>query len=341
MRHASYATFQAVMGFMVAVFFLAGCQTGSTVPHPDDSAGECPAEMQGQVQVTASSVPRAIPTDLAVDGTSRSVLARTVMLSVLPVEAAKGSRLVTSTLSLVTMGGTFKNWAVLRNVDRQSIGGRSIDVIPGRIRIAPFLSGPTFQAQTVYLDVMLAPGAVPIDEETVSAPALWTEERQPLPSDSLEITLIPLRHFTAYDAVESRISLTFVATRSPRAGGRWTCSVETALTLIERDAATPALWDLRKTGQSGRSELWLALFDPATGPFRAIFASPADASSFAAWLHQTHSARAGRFELGMFRPQYSREPQHTRPADDSLINTFRRVSADDLDALEVGRLGEL
>jgi hypothetical protein len=295
------------------------------------------------VRVTASSVPRAIPAELVVnDDSTRSVLARTVLLSVFPNGAATGARLFASKLTLTTVGGTFKGWAAIRNdVAPAKVGlGRAIDVIPGRLRIAPFLSGPALQPQTVSLDVVIVPGAAPIDDLTVSANALWGEDRRPLPSASLKVSLSPLRHFTAYDMVEAKVALAFVASYSRRPHDRWECTVETAVTLVDRDAATPALWDLRKSEQIGRSQLWLALFNPATGPLRAIFASPADANSFAMWLQQTHATRAGEYQLGMFRPGYSREPQHTRPADNSLIDTFRPVSPEDLDALMVGRLGE-
>jgi hypothetical protein len=42
----------------------------------------------------------------------------------------------------------------------------------------------------------------------------------------------------------------------------------------------------------------------------------------------------------MFRPGYSRDSLHTVPTAHTIEDTFRAVSADDLDALVVGRLGE-
>jgi hypothetical protein len=142
-----------------------------------------------------------------------------------------------------------------------------------------------------------------------------------------------------YELVEARITLAFVGIQQRPVRQQWECSVETTVTLVDREAATPALWDLREVAKVGATEQWLALFDPASGPVRAIFTSPMEASSFAMWLRQTHATRAGQYQLGVFRPQYSREPQGTRPAGNSLIETFRPVSADDLDALTVGRLG--
>jgi hypothetical protein len=181
-----------------------------------------------------------------------------------------------------------------------------------------------------------------VDEETISAHVLWGNDRRPVPAEALKVDLSPLRHPTAFDVVEARVVLTFAAAGPPGAatgGSQWECSAETTVTLVDREAATPGLWDLRRTTQ-GRSEQWLALFDPSTGPVRAIFTSPADADSFALWLRQTHATHAGRYQLGLFRPEYSRQPQNTRPAEGSLVNTFQPVSADDLDALIVGRLGQ-
>jgi hypothetical protein len=307
----------------------------------DEAPAECPAAIQGQVRLTASAVGRTIPTELAVDeAATRPVVARTIELAVLPQAPARGVRLMANTLTLTTIGGTLKGWAA---VDSQTdVAGRAIDVIPGRLRISPLLTGSSLAPQTTSLDVLVVPGAVPVDEAAVSAHVLWGNDRRPVTTEALKVDLRPLRHFTAFDVVEARIVLTFVGAGPPGPAlrsGQWECSAETTVTLVDREAANPALWDLRRTAQ-GRSEQWLALFDPSTGPVRAIFTSPADADSFALWLRQTHATHAGRYQLGLFRPEYSRQPQNTRPAEGSLVNTFQPVSADDLDALIVGRLGQ-
>jgi hypothetical protein len=151
---------------------------------------------------------------------------------------------------------------------------------------------------------------------------------------------MPLRHFTMYDQVEATLSLDYVATRSRAARTQWTCSAEGRFTLVDRSATAPNLWDLRKPIEFGRSEWWLALFSANAGPFRAIFTSPADARGFAGWLRQTHALRVGAYEVGMFRPEYSGDARRTVPVSHSVSDTFRAVSADDLDDLSVGRLGE-
>jgi hypothetical protein len=109
-----------------------------------------------------------------------------------------------------------------------------------------------------------------MDEVTISAPQLWSEDRGPIPPKALQIAINPLRHFTVYDRVEAMIRLEFVASRSRSASQRWACSVENRVTLVDHPSVTPSLWDLRKNPERGRSELWLALFDQKTGPFRAI-----------------------------------------------------------------------
>ncbi len=146
--------------------------------------------------------------------------------------------------------------------------------------------------------------------------------------------------FTMYDEVRATLSLTLVLAPSRSVRQRWTCSAQSQFTLVDRAAATPQLWDLRKSVATGRSELWLALFNDRWGAFRAAFASPADAAGFADWLRQTHEHRVGAYRLGMFRPEYSRERLRTVPTSHSITDTFRDVSPDDLDLLVVGRLGE-
>jgi hypothetical protein len=174
----------------------------------------------------------------------------------------------------------------------------------------------------------------------LSALQLWSEDRRPIPAEALQVSLTPLRHFSAYDAVEAAIKLEFVALGSRSASDRWECSVESHITLVDRASVTPSLWDLRKNADRGRSEFWLALFDRRTGPFRAIFTSPADATGFAQWLHETRSTRVGPYQLGMFRPEYSGDARRVVPVDHSVIDSFRPASSDDLNDLVIGHLGE-
>jgi hypothetical protein len=179
-----------------------------------------------------------------------------------------------------------------------------------------------------------------MDEMVIATEALWDSQLHPLSPDRVAISLAPLRHFTMYDQVEAALSLDFAVSRARAARQPWTCSAESRFTLVDRTATAPNLWDLRKSGEYGPTEWWLALFCARAGAFRAIFTSPADARGFAAWLRQTHARHVGEYDVGMFRPDYSRDARRTVPASHSVADTFRGVSTDDLDALTVGRLGE-
>ncbi len=316
-----------------------GCEGTRIAPVAKEELSEpsCPTELLAQVKVFASGTPRTIPPELAVDtGIANGVVGRRLLVSVSPTGAARGLRILSSALTATTFGGTFEGWAAIE----PNGTGRALDVSPGRLRLEPFLSGSTLQPQSISLDLLVVPGAVSIDEMALSALQLWSQDRQPISAEAVQISLTRLRHFSVYDSVEATIKLEFVASVSRFATDRWQCSVENHVTLVDRAAVTPPLWDLRKTVDRGRSEFWLALFDRGTGPFRAIFMSPADATGFARWLRQTHSTRVGPYQLGMFRPEYSNDARRTVPVAHAVIDTFQPASPDDLNDLVIGRLGE-
>jgi hypothetical protein len=301
----------------------------------DLPATPCPAEIQDHVRVTASAAPWILSrSPAAAVESSNTLIGRTLLISVYPAADVPRLSLLSSVLTITTIGGTFGGLA------EHSDGARAVDVIPGRLRIAPFITGATLQPQTLSVNLLVTPGGVPLDEMVVRTDGMWDPQHHPLPPDRARIFLEPIQHFTIYDQVEATVSLSYVTIRSRSAREQWACSAESRFMLVDRAATAPDLWDLRKTAERGRSEFWLALFSAKAGPFRAIFGSPADAGAFANWLRQTHAAHVGVYDLGMFRPGYSRDSLHTVPTAHTIEDTFRAVSADDLDALVVGRLGE-
>jgi len=314
---------------------MAGCHSmnAQTVV---DSAPSCPAEFQDQVRIAASAIPWTIPADLAPGQGLNSVLGRRISVSLSPKGAAYGMQIASSELAISPFGGTFRGWAQFSSSTRQDSG---IDVSPGRLRITPFVRTRKLQPQTLSVDVILTPGAEPLDEMVMSAGALWDPRSHPLAPERIVLSLEPLRHYTVYDQVDGIVSSTFVAAKFPSSTTA-TCTAETRVALVDRASATPPLWDLRKSALAGRSEWWLALSDPLTGPHRVIFKNPAEADGFASWLHQTHALRVGRYQVGVFRPGYSSEARRTVPQPHSVADTFRAAAAEDLDALVVGRLGE-
>ena len=314
----------------------------------------CPADIQDHLKLAVSSAPWTKEagdpdTTSKTDASSNMLVGRSVLISVSAEAGAAGLHLLSNKLSITTIGGTFagaagrtgstaKEAQAVPNVHKIS-GTRAIDVIPGRVRVEPFITTPALRPQTLALEVLVIPGGAPLDEMVLRTVALWDAQRQPFSPDRATISLEPVQHSTIYDQVIATAALQFVVSPSRSAHEQWTCSVERRFTLVDRAATAPRLWDLRETTQA-RSELWLALSSPAVGSFRIIFASPGDASGFADWLRQTHASHIGPYELGMFRPGYSRESLRTLPQNHAVADTFRAVSADDLDALVVGRLGE-
>ena len=348
-----------VFALAVSVSVLAvmmGCRsmTAETVSKAAQSQAPCPAEFQDEVRIVAAAVPWKIPADLAQGDGLNSVLGRRILVSISPKDEAYGIQIVSSELAITPFGGTFRGWAQLSNspkkdgldaVERghESIVAQSsgIEVTPGRLRITPFLRTSRLRPQTLLLNVILAPGAEPLDEMVISAGAFWDASLHPLPPERVDISLEPLRHYTVYDQVDGVVSSTFVTAKSAALSEKTTCTAETRVVLIDRASATPPLWDLRESVPVGRSELWLALSDPQTGSHRVIFKNPAEADGFASWLRQTHALRIGRFQVGVFRPGYSSDARRMVPEGHSVTDTFHAASAEDLDALVVGRLGEI
>jgi hypothetical protein len=261
--------------------------------------------------------------------------------------------IASSELAISPFGGTFRGWVQFAGSTNQDgleaaqsgheaplAQTSGMDVSPGRLRITPFVRATNLQPQTLSVNVILSPGAEPLDEMVISAGALWDSSFHPLAPERIEISLEPLRHYTIYDQVDGIVSSTFAVARTS-SSATTTCTAETRVALVDRASSTPPLWDLRKSPPAGRSELWLALSDPQTGPHRVIFKNPAEADGFASWLHQTHALRVGRYQVGVFRPGYSGEARRTVPEPHSVTDTFRAADAEDLDALVVGRLGEI
>jgi hypothetical protein len=348
-----------VLALAVSVPILAvmiGCRSikSESISEAVDSQVPCPAEFQDEVRIAASVVPWSIPADLAQGDGLNSVLGRRILISISPKGEAFGMRVASSELTVTPFGGTFRGWAQLSSNPKQdrleavepgheavAAEASGIEVTPGRLRITPFVRTCKLQPQTLLLDVILAPGAEPLDEMVISAGAFWDAGLHPLSPERINISLEPLRHYTVYDQVDGIVSSTFVTARSPAHSAMTRCTAETRVALIDRASSTPPLWDLRKSVPTGRSELWLALSDSQTGSHRVIFKNPAEADGFATWLRQTHALRIGRYQVGVFRPGYSSDAHRTVPEGHSVTDTFQAASAEDLDALVVGRLGEI
>ena len=336
-RHGRRALGHAATAVALLVLLSACASSGGrTAVAPTEV--DCPDDLQSQVRLTASAVPLTFPAALTINAGSANqpgLVARRVIVGVAPM-GARGTRILSSSLSLTTIGGTLAGWA---SIGHDLAASRSIDILPGRLRIQPFAAGSRLTAQTMALDIFVTPGSAPIDESAITTGALWTVASKPTSPANLQITLTPLRHLTVFDFVQGTLTLELTGAAKKSAREHWRCSFTTQLELIDHDSVLPDLWVLRKTGQRGVESQWLAFNDPTTGPFRAVFSDVRTARGFASWLRETHTQSVGPYQLGLFRPN---EPSSNAPLTSRLSVTvpFHEISPEDLQTLEVKRLGE-
>jgi hypothetical protein len=331
----------ALTAGVLAMGVLGGCGATRGVPvraNPPAEAG-CPQEIQGQVTVFAAAVPLSVPAQLAINVDSSEhpeKVGRRITISVAPTATTRGIKVFSSTATITTVGGTFAGWAA---VNRRLGRAEAIEIIPGRLRLKPFLISSTLRAQTTAVDVLVTPGGTPIDEMAIDTSPMWSAALHPVRPEALQITLTPVRHLTVFDVVDATIQLELSAALPGSSGERAQCSFENRFELVDHDAVLPDLWGLRRTGRLGEKSRWLALNDPTNGPFRAIFGNPAAARSFAAWLRETRATEVSQYKLGLF--QLEEPVGHSPPAARLLMaSAFHEVSIDDLGVLEVRRLGE-
>jgi hypothetical protein len=248
----------------IVLTIMPGCQSMKTtaIEKAVVSAAPCPAEFQGEVRIAASAVAWKLPADLAQRDGLNPVLGRRILVSISPRGGAYGMQIASSELAVTPLGGTFRGWAQISGSSRHETAAAQttgIEVTPGRLRVTPFLRTSKLQPQTLLLDVILAPGAEPLDEMVISVDDFWDASRHSLPPEQINLSLEPLRHFTVYDRVDAIVSSTFTTAPSSAFLGTTKCTAETRVTLIDRESSAPPLWDLRKSAPTGRSEWWLAL----------------------------------------------------------------------------------
>jgi hypothetical protein len=345
---------------------IAGCLTlvaGCQAPVPAIAAAdpmaraECPARLRNQVRIWASVSPLSLPDRTAPHDSHRpeELLARRLLIAASPAHGVEGSRVLASTLTITVVGGSFGGSAGtaedgsakqrdVRTATRPALlqevaRDRALEVIPGQLRVAPFLFPARLRAQTLALDVTVLPGGIARSKRIAALAPLWTPDRQPVAPDALEISVAAEQHLTVYSEVEAHISLDVDGIDGGTSRDIWRCTYENRFTLVDHDAVLPALWDLRLGASDGKPPRSLALFEPSVGPLRAIFSDPAAAQAFVTWLRATGATRAGRYQLGLFEADRSTDGT-TIPQDRDIARTFRAASVEELKLLAVRRLGE-
>lgn len=333
---------------------LVGCQLSPVTPAAADAspAAPCPGVLRDPVQLSASAMPLSLPASLSAGTQAHELVARRILLAVSAARGAAGTRVLGSELTISVVGGTFAGSASapvahtaeaasrwdLRPRLREVANDRALEVIPGRLSVAPFLAGSRLHAQTLALDVALAPGALPVSKLTLDLPPLWRPDGRPVSPQALPLAIKAEQHFTVFDIVKADVDLVLEGREGGHAGKTWRCSYETPLLLLDHEAVLPALWDLR-VARPGLPERWLALFNPATGPFRALFTDAAAAHAFASWLQATGASRVGPYQVGLFEADQGGSEANL-PADRDIARSFAPAADDELQGLAVERFGE-
>jgi len=313
---------------------LVGCAQAPVQPSTDEVSDACPETVQSELRLRASVAAREVPREIIIgEGVKRyyAVLGRRLSVAVVAQGSAAHLRILESSLSVTPFGGTFEGWATLEGATA------AVDVIPGRLRVTPFLPPGRLTARTLAIDTIIQAGGAPLDQVVVTTSALWDEMQKPLPPDRVRVTLTPMRHFSAYGVVNAKLALDLVV-RAPRAKSAWHCSAATQLVAVDEDAARPPLWDLGTSAKGRSRKLWLALFDPKRGPTRAIFTDPMAARGFATWAQQAGATSVGGYGIGLFEQDQVEEPARI-PAD-RILDSYRPVTAEDIAQLKVGPLAQ-
>jgi hypothetical protein len=197
-----------IVGCLVWSAWIASCSSmPAAPPSPEPEAVPCPDTIQSDISLRASISPAEVPNALAPgEGVPQgyAVLGRKLLVSVVPGTSARKLKILDSTLSIMPFGGTFVPWGTLEGATA------GLDIEPGRLRVQPFLAPGSLHAQTLTVDAVIRAGGAPVEQAAVMTGAMWDAQRRPVSADAMQITLVPLRHVTAFETVEAKLTLEVV-----------------------------------------------------------------------------------------------------------------------------------
>lgn len=318
-------------GFFAAIALLAcalaGCTGPRKVTEPTAPSG-CPESLRDGIRVMASVAQVAIPDGVRMPSGAVGLAAgvgRRVLLAIDVPPGMPRTRLLSSSVEMLTFGGTLAGWA--RVVEpATAIGHQSIQVSAGLLRIAPFFPQRRLGPYTETVDVVVDPGGAPAAGLALHPGRMWDDSGRPIAPHDLTIVLVPILHLKVLDVVSGTVQLDFTALRRSAPHERWQCSIESDFQLVDHLSALPRLWVLRPAARTGGKDLALALYDPSIGVFPAVFLDPATAAGFARWLSETHAKRVSQYQIGL--------------TQEASATGFQAVSSDGFGELIVRQLGE-
>ena len=306
---------------------LGGCAGSRTLTEPTASGG-CPDSLRQGIRVTASVAQVAIPDGVRMPSGAVRLIAGVGRRVLIAVDIPRGLprvRLVSSSLDVLTFGGTLAGWARVV-APATVIGHQSIQASDGLLRIAPFIPGGRLGSYTEAFDLLVVPGGAAVAGLALRPGRMWDDSGRPTAPRDLGIVLAPILHLKVLDVVSATAQLDFTTVQRSRPHEQWRCSIESDFQLVDHRSALPDLWVLQPAKDIGSKHPVLALYNGSIGPFPAVFLSPATAAGFARWLSEAHARQVGEYEVGFTSKTNARG--------------FREASKDDFGDLTVQQFGE-
>lgn len=340
---------------MTLGMFVCGCATQPS-RRPEFSAGypvyDCPSPLENQVRLSADVRPLQAPPAVG----SYSVptvggMGRTLLIGLDPAGLDRRDRIVWSSVSIASLGGTFANWSRVATdhtviepgaQDSKADGTKEVVTVRGAaggIRITRVARGETDLAGTHAIDLVVMPGGVVIDDTVLGDMRLWESGGAPLSPAAAQLELSTVRHPPGLDIVQATLQLDFIV-RVGASGEEWACSAETRVTLVDQDAVRQSFWDLGLAAKNAVRGERLALFNEKVGAIRMTFDSPGAAHSFANWLQVTQASEVGGYAIGVFMPKDMRPSRPYGPVDAEAMQTYRPLASKELASIKVGPVGE-
>lgn len=319
----------ANLSFAIALLacLLAGCAGPGALTSTTPSGG-CPDSLREGIRVTASVAQVPIPDGVREPSGAVKLIAGTGRRVLLAVDVSPGLprvRLLSSSIELLTFGGTLAGWARVV-APATATDHQSIHVSDGLLRIAPFLPRGRLGPYTETLDLVVVPGGAPVPALALRPGRMWDGAGRPTAPHDLRIVVAPILHLKVQDVVGATMQLDFTALHRSRPHERWQCSIESDFQLVDHRSALPSLWVLQPAAHIGSKSSVLALYNQSIGSFPAVFLDPATAAGFARWLSETHARRVGKYEIGL--------------TSKTAASGFQATSNDDYGQLTVQQFGE-
>lgn len=336
---------------------ISGCATEPPARRPEFSGGyptyDCPEQLEGQVRVSAEVTPldSVAPRENGVR--TIGTVGRRIAVAVDPAGLSRDDRIVWSSTSVQSYGGTFAGWsalstphATLPTTSTAAPAGTespaevvTVTSSPGQIKINRIARDQTDLSGIYSIDASITPGGRVVDDTIMTSLNLWRKDGSALPVSDVGFTLAPLRHPPGLDIVSASVNVDYIV-RVGATREEWACSAQARVTLVDQDAVRQPLWDLGLAAPNGSRAAWLALFRSDVGAIRMVFDSPEAANSFANWLQVSRATEVQGYAIGSFTQGNRSASRPYVVVDAEAMKSFKLLEPTDVAAIKVGSVGE-